>query len=84
MNTISLADKYLTRIKDILNKELGCMHARALIFGSRARGNARESSDIDLAIEAKENIRLHIAHIREQLEESPIPYELRPASKRKS
>ena len=44
-----------------------------IIFGSRARGDYREYSDIDIAIKG-ELTKLEIALIREHLEESKIPY----------
>lgn len=44
-----------------------------IIFGSRARGDYKEKSDIDIAI--KGNLtKLEIAMIRDYLEESRIPY----------
>ena len=44
-----------------------------IIFGSRARGDYRENSDIDIAL--KGNLtKLEIALIKEYLEESRIPY----------
>lgn len=44
-----------------------------IIFGSRARGDYKERSDIDIAIKGNLS-KLDIAMIREQLEESRIPY----------
>ncbi len=44
-----------------------------IIFGSRARGDYREYSDIDIAIKG-ELTKLEIALIREHLEEGKIPY----------
>lgn len=46
---VSLEAKYLRQIREILDRELGDIPARAFIFGSRARSGERESSDIDLA-----------------------------------
>ncbi|WP_144328568.1 nucleotidyltransferase family protein [Tepidimonas charontis] len=44
------------------------------MFGSRARGDARPTSDIDLALKAPMAIDPTVlAHVREALEESHIP-----------
>lgn len=44
-----------------------------IIFGSRARGDYRENSDIDIAL--KGNLtKIDIALIRDHLDESRIPY----------
>lgn len=48
---------------------------RLLLFGSRARGDARAASDIDLAISAAGPIPAHLlAAARESLEESVVPF----------
>lgn len=50
-------------------------HARLKLFGSRARGNAGERSDIDLATVAKEKLPADVlADIRQALEDAPIPF----------
>jgi predicted nucleotidyltransferase len=47
------------------------------LFGSRARGDARQASDIDLAMMAKPDVSLdELAEIREALEASNIPYRI--------
>ena len=47
----------------------------AIIFGSRAKGNYKKGSDIDIAIKGKEIQREDIALIADLLnEESPLPY----------
>lgn len=50
-------------------------HARLCLFGSRARGEASERSDIDLAMIAAERLPGDLlARIRESLEDAPIPF----------
>ncbi|WP_052231347.1 nucleotidyltransferase family protein [Tepidimonas taiwanensis] len=45
------------------------------LFGSRARGDARRGSDIDVALVAPQPLpRDALARVREALEESPIPF----------
>lgn len=45
----------------------------ALLFGSRAKGNAEPSSDVDLALEGIEDP-LDAEAIAEELDELPLPY----------
>lgn len=46
---------------------------RATLFGSRAKGNFREGSDIDLALEGDALERRHLATMLGEFEESSIP-----------
>lgn len=46
---------------------------RALLFGSRAMGNYRDNSDIDLCLHGKIDEKL-LARIAAELEELPLPY----------
>jgi len=46
---------------------------RATLFGSRAKGNFRDGSDIDLALEGDALDRRPLATLLGELEESPIP-----------
>lgn len=45
----------------------------AYLFGSRAKGNARRASDVDLALRGVGD-RLRIEAIRSELEELPLPF----------
>lgn len=45
----------------------------AILFGSRAKGTANQSSDIDLALEGIED-QLQAEAIASELEELPLPY----------
>ncbi len=46
------------------------------LFGSRAREEAREGSDVDLAFLSEEPLSKDLALIREILEESLLPYKV--------
>jgi predicted nucleotidyltransferase len=47
----------------------------AILFGSRAQGNYKNGSDIDIALKGKDLDAVIISHISYQLnEESPLPY----------
>jgi uncharacterized protein len=50
--------------------------ARVWLFGSRARGDHRPSSDIDLLYESPTNIARTISEINEALEESRLPFKV--------
>lgn len=43
------------------------------LFGSWARGEQKRSSDIDIAIESKQDMAYKVSLLREKLEESVIP-----------
>ena len=57
----------------ILQKESAV--ARAIIFGSRAKGNHRNGSDVDIALKGKKMTDAAAAHIGSLLnDETPMPY----------
>ena len=60
----------------IVLEAIGSRPIDAYLFGSRARGDFRSSSDIDLALEARDHtISINwLAELREKLELSLIPY----------
>lgn len=59
----------------ILQEQLGPNAVRVYVFGSVARGEARASSDMDLAIDAGAPVpETQLAVIRDALEESRIAY----------
>ena len=51
MNT-GIESKHLKKIRDIFQKYPQIQ--KAILFGSRSKGNAREGSDIDVALKGKE------------------------------
>jgi len=67
MKTIKELREYL--IKSFPNESI-------YLFGSRARGDNSAFSDIDIAIDAKENISQKVAKVRFEIEESLIPYKV--------
>lgn len=46
---------------------------RAVLFGSRAKGNFREGSDIDLALEGEELQNADVVTMLGELDDAPIP-----------
>lgn len=50
--------------------------ARVWCFGSRARGDHRSSSDLDLLVESSEDLRAKLFEISDALVESNFPYKV--------
>jgi len=46
------------------------------LFGSRARGDATEYSDVDIAIKGKKSLKTALAEARYAIEESQLPYKV--------
>lgn len=64
-------------IERIIAPWLARQDARLKLFGSRARGDARRVSDIDLALVSGQPIAVaDMAALREALEESLIPFRI--------
>lgn len=69
---VDLDEKYITFIKSVIDKYLN--DYELFLFGSRAKGNARKYSDIDIAISSSifsEEIKNKITF---ELENSTLPY----------
>jgi predicted nucleotidyltransferase len=64
---MQLKPEYLTQITEIVSKNPTV--SSALIFGSRAMGNARENSDVDIALKG-ELSRLEAEAIARELEDT--------------
>lgn len=65
----------VTEIKNILFKFLDPQKDKVFIFGSRAIGNARKFSDVDIGVKSDKQINLLLlSDIKEAFEESNIPY----------
>jgi len=62
----------ITRVLKPFTEDSG---ASVILFGSRARGDARRTSDIDVALQANQPLpSWALARLREQLEESNLPF----------
>ncbi len=65
----------LAKIRKIVLRRLRGYPARVYLFGSRARGDARRWSDVDVAVHARKRLPGSLlSEIREDLEESTVPY----------
>jgi len=67
--------RYLEEIKRLVLSRLGPDDAQVYLFGSWARDDIRQASDIDLAVEPKRGFdEKRLADLADALEESNIPY----------
>lgn len=74
MSDFGLPDKTLAAIRQIL-ADFPAVE-KAILYGSRAKGNYRPGSDIDLTLIGDQlDIRI-LGNIAARLEESPIPYQV--------
>ena len=71
MTSFGLTDREREMICDVPRRLAGVMEAK--IFGSRAKGNIRPNSDIDLALGGTIS-RIELGTIVGELEEVPLPY----------
>ena len=63
----------LRRIRQLVNERLRPYGARIFLYGSRAHGSARRSSDVDVAVLAEPALPVGIlSRLREELEESSV------------
>ncbi|MFQ6017240.1 MAG: nucleotidyltransferase family protein [Kiloniellaceae bacterium] len=71
----SSGDAYLDRVRRIVLDALAGYAVKVYLFGSRASGPARRTSDVDVAVDPHEPLPPRVlADLREALEESTIPY----------
>ena len=70
-------DKYLNQLKDIVLDELKNEPVKIFVFGSRARGDFRLGSDVDIGlISQKKAYSNRVSFLREKIENSNIPYKV--------
>ncbi len=68
-------DKYMERIKQIIFEFIGDEPVKIILFGSRARGDSRKGSDVDIGILPKRKWnKKKLIYLQEELENSTIPY----------
>ncbi len=72
MSNFGLPEKTINEIKKLLSKYPQIKEIK--IFGSRAKGNYKPSSDIDLALFGNIDDKL-LRHIAFELDELPTPYQ---------
>lgn len=73
-----LEKRHIDFLKEVLNKNIKDVNAKYYIFGSRAKGNFKEYSDIDIAVDHC-GTRLStdiLGKIMLEFEDSTFPYEV--------
>jgi uncharacterized protein len=73
-NTFGLSDSDLNKIIEILRNTTEVKGGK--IFGSRAKGNYREGSDIDIAVEAPALDHTHYLRLCTKLDDLMLPYKI--------
>jgi len=69
-----ITQEHLAIVVHVLREHAPAM-AKVWVFGSRARGDARATSDLDLAIDASRALSLsESAGLAEAFDEAPLPY----------
>ena len=71
-----LENRHVDFIKEILQKHLPNSDAKFYIFGSRAKGNYREYSDVDIAIDSPDLTLDKKLQIQSDFDNSTFPYEV--------
>jgi predicted nucleotidyltransferase len=70
-----MSDRYVEQVKEIVLRALAPYPASIYLFGSRARGDATPTSDVDVAVEPHGELPVALlSELDEMLEESTVPY----------
>ncbi|MET3127143.1 putative nucleotidyltransferase [Arcicella rosea] len=67
-----LTNKQLNEILDIITANPAV--EEAILFGSRAKGNYRKGSDVDIALKGENLTLTDVLHIDNQLDDTYLPY----------
>ena len=71
-----LTEEQLQYIQDIVIDPLKEQGVLIWVFGSRARGDHQEFSDLDLMVESEQDISAKVGDIQEALENGNFPYKV--------
>ncbi len=74
--TDSKVNKYREQITDILENRFKNQKVKVYLYGSRAKGEAYDASDIDLAVQSPDTISTELRKVKEAFFESTIPYRI--------
>jgi predicted nucleotidyltransferase len=73
----AVRERAIRELRRIVLEALGGQRAEVWLFGSCARGNVRQHSDIDIAILPRDQIPAgFFAELAADIEDSPIPYDV--------
>lgn len=73
-NTFGLSDSVLSSIVNAIASVRNV--SRAIIYGSRAKGNYRDNSDIDITLEGKDLTITDLAALDERLDDLLLPWQI--------
>jgi predicted nucleotidyltransferase len=77
MNSVTNRERYLEHVKQIVPAAVADREAQVYPFGSFASRSERQSSDINVAIDAGESLLAGVmANLADELEESTVPFEV--------
>lgn len=71
---LGLTDDEYAVLDDLVLRPLRLLGAEVYCFGSRARGDYKRGSDLDLMVVHPGDISRELSEIRENIEESNFPY----------
>jgi hypothetical protein len=78
MNSVTNRERYLEHFKQIVLAAVADREAQVYLFGSFASGSERQSSYIDVAIDAGEPLPAGVmSNLADELEESTVPSEVK-------
>ena len=69
-----LTEKEIMLLESLFEKTLGI--ETVFIYGSRAKGNYKKTSDIDLSVHFAQNAEKNMAILKSELEDLPIIYSI--------
>jgi len=72
MAKINITEKQEHIVKDLFSRYLP--NTKVWVYGSRVNGNSNENSDLDLVVFSSDKQRAGLAELRENLEESSLPF----------
>jgi predicted nucleotidyltransferase len=72
-----IRERAIEELREMVLSALGEHQAEVWLFGSCARGNVRQHSDIDIAVLPRDDLPSgFFAELAADIEESPIPYDV--------
>lgn len=71
-----LTEDQFSYIQDTVVNPIKSLGATVWIFGSRARGDHQEFSDLDFMVDANEDVSACVGNIQETLEEGNFPFKV--------
>ncbi len=73
---VDISPAHAEIVRDVLRRTAP-LGSRVFVFGSRATGKARRTSDLDLAIDAGREITFsELARMSDEFDEAPVPWSI--------